>query len=1013
MNLTERAEIRKETFYKLTNSADVPEVPSGNRNLFKGSRDFSGTNWVGGAGVYAEDYQGVKIFKKQTMWGGRSQYFEVKTGEEYVFSAYVKSSAKTDRVTFYLPHGDKQPTASGLVSYGSVSGQNSVSFDLTDKYQRIAIKIKITKDGWIMPRLERYNSDAYLFFGGYKLEIGNVATPYSQAPEDLGWATTTLVPTQEQRYLWKFEYIYFSDGSVEVTDAVNLSISGQDGIAGKDGVGLKSTVVTYGLSTSETTPPTSWTAQVPTLTKGKYLWTKTVWTYTDNTTETGYQKTYIAKDGNNGTDGIPGKDGVGIKTTTITYAGSTSGTTAPTNGWTSSVPSVPAGQYLWTKTVWTYTDNTSETGYSVAKMGERGPQGPQGPQGERGPQGIQGLQGPKGDQGIQGPQGADGRTQYTHIAYADNATGGGFSQTDQNKAYIGMYVDFTAADSNDPTKYRWTKWKGSDGAQGIPGKPGADGKTPYIHFAYADDDKGTNFSLTDKNQQYQGYYSDYTEADSTDFRKYKWVDRLANVQVGGVNLLTNLPANWQNKYVVTSGAATGSFIQQSSTTRISPKKFIAVEAGKQYTVSLKELTNVDYSFKVTMSTVDAYSVANSMLNKDEWIYSDTYTFTAPENCKYIMISVGCDAGVTPNDLNSKFNIKIERGNVATDYDKAPEDVQDDIDNKVAIVKSEFEKTTDAIKASVTSLDSSTVKSSSLTINADGIVMKAGKSTSDFANAVGSYFAVNQNAINLFSDKINVKGSMIVDGAITAEKIKAGAITADKIAANSISSDKIVSSGITANVIKGGVLQSLNGSTNFELNTGKLFYNNNNTGVFRVQDGASTMGLKFSNTPITVNGTSRILSRAILGGDRNETTLDDGKWDKGGFSGLVIETIKGAIPAVNEHADSLRAISDTIYFTHTYSADSPTGVSAHGWKMETYAPDSSISGNIVLKPYGINYRQSDIVVGDIRLDNGDGSGYWMRATINTLKACFGHILNGGTSSSALNAIRSELDKISGT
>ena len=837
MNLTERAEIRKETFYKLTNSADVPEVPSGNRNLFKGSRDFSGTNWVGGAGVYAEDYKGVKIFKKQTMWGGRSQYFEVKTGEEYVFSAYAKSSAKTDRVTFYLNHSDKQPVSGGLVSFGSVSGQNTVNFDLTDEYQRIAIKIKITKDGWIAPRIERFNSDNYLFFGGYKLETGNAATPYSQAPEDLDWSITTLVPTQQQRYLWKFDYIYYSDGSVEIAGPVNLSISGEDGIAGKDGVGLKSTVVTYGLSASETTPPTNWTDQVPALTKGKYLWTKTVWTYTDNTTETGYQKTYIAKDGNNGEDGIPGKDGVGIKTTTITYAGSTSGTTKPTSGWTSTIPSVPTGQYLWTKTVWTYTDGTSETGYSVAKMGETGPQGPQGPQGERGPQGIQGLQGPKGDQGIQGPQGADGRTQYTHIAYADNATGGGFSQTDQNKAYIGMYVDFTAADSNDPTKYRWTKWKGSDGAQGIPGKPGADGKTPYIHFAYADDDKGTNFSLTDKNQQFQGYYSDYTEADSTDYRKYKWVDRLANVQVGGVNLLTNLPANWQNKYVVISGSNDGSFIQQSSTTRISPKKFIAVEAGKQYTVSLKELTNVDYYFKVTMSTVDSYGVANSMLNRDEWIYSDTYTFTAPEGCKYVMFSVGCDAGVTPDDLNSKFNIKIERGNVATDYDKAPEDVQEDIDNKVAIVKSEFEKTTDAIKASVTSLDSSTVKSSSLTINTDGIVMKAGKTTTDVANAIGSYFAVNQNAINLFSDKINVKGSMIVDGAITSNKIAAGAITADKIAANSISSDKIVSSGITADVIKSGVLKAANDAMQINLNSSNITFSKDASVIFTSSDNA--------------------------------------------------------------------------------------------------------------------------------------------------------------------------------
>ena len=185
MNLTERAEIRKETFYKLTNSADVPEAPSGNRNLFKGSRDFSGTNWVGGAGVYAEDYQGVKIFKKQTMWGGRSQYFEVKTGEEYVFSAYVKSSAETDRVIFHLTHTQKEPQAQGLVGIESADTLTSVKFNLTDEYQRIAIKIKITSSGWIMPRIERPNSDAYLFFGGYKLERGNVATDYSPNEADL------------------------------------------------------------------------------------------------------------------------------------------------------------------------------------------------------------------------------------------------------------------------------------------------------------------------------------------------------------------------------------------------------------------------------------------------------------------------------------------------------------------------------------------------------------------------------------------------------------------------------------------------------------------------------------------------------------------------------------------------------------------------------------------------------------------------------------------------------------
>ena len=307
-------------------------------------------------------------------------------------------------------------------------------------------------------------------------------------------------------------------------------------------------------------------------------------------------------------------------------------------------------------------------------------------------------------------------------------------------------------------------------------------------------------------------------------------------------------------------------------------------------------------------------------------------------------------------------------------------------------QSEFKQTTDSIKASVTSLNNSTVKSSSLTINSDGIVMKAGKSTTDVANAIGSYFSVNQNAINLFADKIKVKGNMIVAG--------------------SISSDKIAASGITANVIKGGTLQSTNGSTNFELNTGKLFYNNNNTGVFRIQNGASTMGLKFSNTPVTVSGTSRILSRVIIGGDRRQTTLDDGKWDQGGFTGIVAETINGVGSDAHESADALRVIGDNIYFTHTYNKDVFTNAPAQGWKMETYAPFSSYTGTVVLKPYGVHYRNSNIVTGDLRLDNGDGSGYWVRTTINILKNCFFHIINGGTSSQATNAIRSELNKISG-
>lgn len=322
---------------------------------------------------------------------------------------------------------------------------------------------------------------------------------------------------------------------------------GNDGLPGKNGVGIKNTVITYGLSDNETAQPTNWTANPPALVKGKYLWTKTVWTYTDDTSETGYQKTYVARDGNDGNNGIAGKDGVGIKKTTITYAVGTSGTVTPTSGWDSQVPNVPAGQFLWTKTVWTYTDNTNETGYSVSKIGEKGEKGERGAQGERGPQG---LQGPQGIQGIPGVKGADGKTQYTHIAYADTTIGGGFSQTDTNKPFIGMYQDFNAIDSQNPQDYRWSKWKGSDGRDGIPGKAGADGRTPYVHFAYADSADGRDgFSLTQNgSKRYLGVCTNFNQADSTNPADYVWNDMVGSVSVGGENLITNsaFPENLDN-----------------------------------------------------------------------------------------------------------------------------------------------------------------------------------------------------------------------------------------------------------------------------------------------------------------------------------------------------------------------------------------------------------------------------------------------------------------------------------
>lgn len=403
--------------------------------------------------------------------------------------------------------------------------------------------------------------------GEYNIRVNGYKTDNSTWVKNIVFEDGTWSPdiptVNPGEYLWTRTTWFYSDGTSEQGYSVAKmgeqgpkGDPGRDGIAGKNGVGIKTTSVLYGLSVSETVPPTAWYQNPPALVKGQWFWTKTVWTYTDNTNETGYQKTYVARDGNDGNNGIAGKDGVGIRSTTITYAQGTSGTVAPTTGWTNQVPNVPAGQFLWTKTVWSYTDNTNEIGYSVSKIGEQGPQGVkgdtgakgekgdrglQGPQGLTGPAGPQGLQGPKGDQGIPGVKGADGKTQYTHIAYADTVSGSGFSQTDTNKAFIGMYQDFNATDSRNPQDYRWSKWKGSDGRDGIPGKAGADGRTPYVHFAYADSADGrTGFSLTQNgSKRYLGVCTNYDRADSTNPADYSWNDMTGSVSVGGENLIRN------------------------------------------------------------------------------------------------------------------------------------------------------------------------------------------------------------------------------------------------------------------------------------------------------------------------------------------------------------------------------------------------------------------------------------------------------------------------------------------
>lgn len=131
----------------------------------------------------------------------------------------------------------------------------------------------------------------------------------------------------------------------------------------------------------------------------------------------------------------------------------------------------------------------------------------------------------RGDDGIPGTDGEDGRTSYFHVKYSAVANPSSSSQmTETPSKYIGTYVDYTQQDSNNPKDYTWSQFQGDPGENGIPGENGEDGRTSYLHIAYANSADGwTDFSTTvSAGKQYMGQYVDFTERDSTNPDMYKW-----------------------------------------------------------------------------------------------------------------------------------------------------------------------------------------------------------------------------------------------------------------------------------------------------------------------------------------------------------------------------------------------------------------------------------------------------------------------------------------------------------
>ena len=373
---------------------------------------------------------------------------------------------------------------------------------------------------------------------------------------------------------------------------------------------------------------------------------------------------------------IKGADGTGISNVTNYYLATTvsTGITRASAGWTTTPQPITSDKrYLWNYRVELYTNGTSKTTEPTVI----------GVHGEKGERGLQ------GDQGVPGIRGTDGRTQYTHIAYADNAVGGGFSQTNANKPYIGMYVDFNAADSTNPTVYKWTKWKGEDGAQGVPGAKGADGRTPYFHRAWANSADGRDgFSTTDStNKRYLGTLTDFTETDSQDPTQYKWTALFDNVQVGARNfaLGTSNPTIGTQGKIYTLAQSTYKWLP------IQPLyltfDYLASETIKGFRINrvVKYGNGMPDQWDFAMNDkvlgkqyIDTTSVKSGTYSQP-WLwkpYSDGRTSNLiKEISLYLNFENGSDGTVVIS------NLRVNTGTVPIDWIPAPEDIEGSLNSK--------------------------------------------------------------------------------------------------------------------------------------------------------------------------------------------------------------------------------------------------------------------------------------------------------------------------------------------
>lgn len=275
--------------------------------------------------------------------------------------------------------------------------------------------------------------------------------------------------------------------------------SGSNGTIGNDGIGITEIQEQYYLSDSQQTLiGGTWQTTAPTWVKGKYIWTRTQFTYSNGNVTT---TSPICVTGKDGADGLNG--GVSVENVDMFYYQSTSATSLQGGSWTTTAPTWVNGKYVWSKTI-TYLDNGTQI--------------------ESNPVCITGERGQNGIDGINGTNGKDGISTYFFIRYSEFSDGSSMTSTPNAKTkYMGTATTTNNVAPTTPSSYTWTLVKGADGKNGEQGVAGANGSSSYLHIKYSNDGKTFTANNGEELGTWIGTYVDTNPTDSSVFSDYNWV----------------------------------------------------------------------------------------------------------------------------------------------------------------------------------------------------------------------------------------------------------------------------------------------------------------------------------------------------------------------------------------------------------------------------------------------------------------------------------------------------------